>query len=120
MSNSRRPRPLNKRTRERLAACEVLGLHYWASMSPPEKGRAPAVRPGTPPPSPDTSRQPSDQRSFHASTRHCQIGRYAAGWRAGFRAGAVDALRVAGRRLPVETWHIVEALADQYELAADD
>jgi hypothetical protein len=29
-------------------------------------------------------------------------------------------LRVAGRCLPVETWHIIEALADQYELAADD
>jgi hypothetical protein len=42
------------------------------------------------------------------------------GWKHGFAAGAADALRVAGRRLPVETWHIVEALASEYELAGSD
>jgi hypothetical protein len=48
------------------------------------------------------------------------LGLYAAGWRDGFSAGAADALRVAGRHLPPETWHVVEALADQYDLAAGD
>jgi hypothetical protein len=49
--------------------------------------------------------------------RRPRLGRYAAGWRHGFTAGAVDALRVAGRQLPPESWHVVEALADAYELA---
>ncbi|MGO9155888.1 hypothetical protein [Mycobacterium sp.] len=52
--------------------------------------------------------------------RRPHTGRYACGWRDGFRAGAADALRVAGRRLPVETWHTIEALADAYELAGGD
>jgi hypothetical protein len=39
--------------------------------------------------------------------------RYAGAWRSGFTRGAVDALRVAGKHLPIETWHIVEALTDQ-------
>jgi hypothetical protein len=84
---------------------------------PDEKGRPPITTPGAR----HHQRQPliKDQhQKGNAAPRH--IGRYASGWRDGFRAGAADALRVAGRRLPVETWHIVEELADQYELAADD
>jgi hypothetical protein len=55
----------------------------------------------------------------HPSVRRPHIGRYACGWRDGFRAGAADALRVAGRRLPAEHWHVVEALADAYEAAGE-
>jgi hypothetical protein len=49
-----------------------------------------------------------------------RLGLYTSGWKDGFTAGAVDALRQAGRKLPVEVWHVVEELADAYELAADD
>jgi hypothetical protein len=84
---------------------------------PPDEGR-PSV------PEPRASRHHRRQsliKDQHpqgiAAPRH--LGRYASGWRDGFTAGAVDALRCAGRRLPVETWHIIEDLAEQYELAGD-
>jgi hypothetical protein len=48
------------------------------------------------------------------------LGRYALGWRHGFRAGAADALRLAARRLPPEAWNVLDKLADAYELAASD
>ncbi len=67
-----------------------------------------------------TSHQPSGRHTADCSVRRPHTGRYACGWRDGFRAGAADALRVAGRRLPVETWHTIEALADAYELAGGD
>jgi hypothetical protein len=35
-------------------------------------------------------------------------------WREGFRRGFGDALRLAARRLPPETWHTLDALADEY------
>jgi hypothetical protein len=53
-----------------------------------------------------------------AAPRH--LGRYACGWRDGFGYGFRDALRLAGRRLPPEYWHIVEALADEFDLAGGD
>jgi hypothetical protein len=92
-------------------------------VPPDEKGRpsVPEPRAGHHHRQSFTKAQPlsSDQHlQGNAAPRH--IGRYANGWRDGFRAGAADALRVAGRRLPAETWHIIEALADQYELAAGD
>ncbi|WP_322859151.1 hypothetical protein U8D42_03980 [Mycobacterium europaeum] len=68
----------------------------------------------------DTEADTRPQHRVHSNARRPRLGMYACGWRAGFAAGAADALRVAGRRLPVETWHIIEVLADQYELAADD
>ncbi len=67
-----------------------------------------------------TSHQPSARGTADFTARRPHISRYASGWRDGFRAGAADALRVAGRRLPVEHWHVVEALADAYELVGDD
>ena len=48
------------------------------------------------------------------------IGRYATGWRHGFCAGAIDALRLAARRLPPEAWNVLDDLADAYELAVSD
>jgi hypothetical protein len=44
-------------------------------------------------------------------------GLYGSGWCDGFRAGAADALRQAGRRLPLEAWLVVEQLADEYAMA---
>ncbi|MGO9097889.1 MAG: hypothetical protein ACLP9Y_00020 [Mycobacterium sp.] len=57
-----------------------------------------------------------DQHRQSNGTRR-QCGLYASGWRDGFTAGAVDALPQAGRRLPIEAWHVLEQLADEYELA---
>jgi hypothetical protein len=49
------------------------------------------------------------------------IGRYAAGWRHGFTAGARDALRLAAREInDPHVWGILERLAADYDLAADD
>jgi hypothetical protein len=42
------------------------------------------------------------------------------GFREGFARGFRDALRLAARRLPPETWPALEALADQYDLASGD
>jgi hypothetical protein len=91
-------------------------------MPPDEKTTAPSKLGAPPPSSSPTPTTTTKQKPGHA---HCitgrrHIGRYASGWRDGFRAGAADALRVAGRHLPPETWHAIEALADAYELAADD
>lgn len=47
-------------------------------------------------------------------------GAYSQGWRAGFTAGAIDALRQAGRQLPPETWWTLDKLAQQYEQAHAD
>jgi hypothetical protein len=58
--------------------------------------------------------------TFNANTRRSHIGRYASGWRDGFRAGAADALRLAARLLPAETWHTLTRLADEYDLAGSD
>jgi hypothetical protein len=55
-----------------------------------------------------------------AYNRPRQCGRYADAWRDGFGYGFRDALRLAGRRLPPEAWPTLDALADEYELAADD
>jgi hypothetical protein len=51
---------------------------------------------------------------------HRHIGRYTCGWRDGFTAGAIDALRLAARRLPPEAWNVLDKLADQYALAVRD
>jgi hypothetical protein len=43
-------------------------------------------------------------------------------YREGFARGARDALRVAARQLPPETWPVLDALANEYEydLAGSD
>lgn len=38
-------------------------------------------------------------------------------YREGFARGFRDALRLAARRLPPETWPVLDALADEHELA---
>ncbi len=49
-----------------------------------------------------------------------QCGRHADTFRWGFAHGFKDALRLAARRLPPEAWPVLEALADEYELAGSD
>jgi hypothetical protein len=72
-------------------------------------------------PSPTTTTAKKQKPAHsHCITGRRHLGLYASGWRDGFSAGAADALRVAGRHLPVETWHTIEALADAYELAGGD
>lgn len=43
------------------------------------------------------------------------VGRYAEGYRYAFKRGALDALRLAQRRLPPDVWDILERLSDEYE-----
>jgi hypothetical protein len=42
------------------------------------------------------------------------VGRYAEGYAFAFKRGAVDALRVAARRLPSSTWDALTQLSDEY------
>lgn len=42
------------------------------------------------------------------------------GFREDFARGFRDALRLAARRLPPETWPTLDALADEYDLAGSD
>jgi hypothetical protein len=86
-------------------------------------GRPPDERGGGPTPEtashhnqPTTTRHHPSGISYRSGYQRA-IGRYASGWRDGFTAGAIDALRQAGRQLPPESWHLVEALANAYELA---
>lgn len=58
--------------------------------------------------------------TFNANTRRSHIGRYAHAWRYGFGCGFRDALRLAARELPPDTWHTLEQLADRYDLAGGD
>jgi hypothetical protein len=91
---------------------------------PPDRGGGPGSSPGTA----DhhhhqsfTKAQPlsSDQHlQGNAAPRH--LGRYASGWREGFAYGFRDALRLAARRLGPETWHALDRLADEFELAGGD
>lgn len=56
----------------------------------------------------------------HDNVSRPQLGRYGFGWRHGFAAGAIDALRLAARRLPPQAWNVLDDLADAYKLAAAD
>ena len=76
-------------------------------MSPPDNWRVPRGHhsPGTPPPNPRR----------HHSTRSLQgTGRRADEFREDFRRGAIDALRLLGRRCCLDCAVEVERLADQY------
>jgi hypothetical protein len=50
-------------------------------------------------------------------TRHQQGWRYAETWRAVYARGFHDALRLAERELPPETWATLQDLAERYDLA---
>jgi len=74
---------------------------------------------------PGTSvKRPSQPHIRHpqGTTTPPRIGRYAAGWRDGFTAGAIDGLRRAGRWLPPDPdlWQVLEDLADAYTLVGGD
>lgn len=87
----------------------------------PEDDAARTASPNCPGPSVKRPSQ-THTRHPHGTTAPRHIGRYATGWRNGFKAGAVDALRRAGRWLPPDpdTWAVLEDLADAYRLAGDD
>ncbi len=77
----------------------------------------------------DTTSTPAPVRTscrFHSNGTRRPVGRYTAGWKDGFTAGAVDALRRAGRWLPgdpdtwPEIWAALDVLADAYQLAGGD
>jgi hypothetical protein len=91
-------------------------------MRPDDDGRAlgPPTAENVVATPPNTEANTKPQCRVHSMPRRPQLGRYAAGWRHGFTAGAVDALRQAGRQLPPESWQVVEALAETYELAGSD
>jgi hypothetical protein len=89
-----------------------------ARTGPPEDDAARTVSPKRP--GPCVKGLAKTHQRLQATTASRHIGRYTAGWRDGFTAGAADALRVAARHLPVETWHIIESLANQYELVGSD
>ena len=55
-----------------------------------------------------------------AYSRSRQCGRYADTWREGFAYGFRDALRLAARQLPPETWSTLAELADRYALAGGE
>jgi hypothetical protein len=57
-------------------------------------------------------------RATAYSTRH-RRGSYADTWREVYARGFRDALRLAARRLPPDTWETLDRLPDDYELAGD-
>jgi hypothetical protein len=83
-------------------------------VNPRDRGGAPTPRERQPPHRryPNYDQQPQD----NAAPRH--VGRFAGAWREGFGHGFRDALRLAGRRLPPEMWLVIEALSDEFDLAA--
>lgn len=75
---------------------------------------------GTPQQNPaDTRPANVDTAEINRRVRQLDAGRFARAWREGFAQGAADALREAQRRLPPETWPVLQALSDIYE-ATDD
>ncbi len=91
------------------------------SIGPPvdDEGRAqvPAAALIT---TPDNAAPDRPRRRVHSSAQRSRRGRYGCAWREGFGYGFRDALRLAARELPPETWHTLDRLADEYELAGDD
>lgn len=70
--------------------------------------------------------QISNRRKVECNRTPRRIGPYTAGWKAGFRAGAVDALRRVGRALAdlpdadVYQLAVIEDMADVYLLVSGD
>lgn len=61
----------------------------------------------------------TNQARLYRRLRQC--GRYGTGWREGFTAGAVDALRLAARRIDdPHVWRVLDELASDYDLAGSD
>ncbi len=91
----------------------------------PPDDAARTASPSHPGPCVKGARQNPHRQVKRNAPRH-QVGLYAAGWKDGFQAGAVDALRRAGRWLPgdpdtwPDIWAALDVLADAYELAGGD
>jgi hypothetical protein len=83
-------------------------------LGPPEKERPSGSQAARPI---DKSGPHQDHQPTPAYNKHRQSGCYAAAWRHGFGHGFRDALRLAARRLPPETWRVLDELATDYELA---
>ena len=69
---------------------------------------------------PNTAAVVKPQHRLHFNAHQPSCGRYAFAWRQGFGHGFRDALRLAARRLPPETWHTLDRLAGEFDLAAND
>ena len=79
---------------------------------PPNRGGAPI--PGS------ADHHPQHRQSIATSDQHPQDNRFAGAWREGFGYGFRDALRLAARELPPETWAVLGDLAERYGLAGGD
>lgn len=77
----------------------------------PEDDAARTASPSHPGPCVKGARE-NPHRQVNSSAAHV--------WRDGFAHGFHDALRIAGRRLPPEARHLIDALADAYALAGGD
>jgi hypothetical protein len=84
---------------------------------PPDEGRPSVPEPRASHHHRRQSLTRNQQVQPNGAPRH--LGRYAHAWREGFSYGFRDALRLAGRRLPPESWAVIEALADEFDLAGD-
>jgi hypothetical protein len=68
----------------------------------------------------NASRHPSNQRTSDYTVPPRHICSHSRASREGFGYGFRDALRLAGRRLPPDTWATLDRLADDYELTTSD
>ena len=90
-------------------------------VGPPEDDAARTASPSHPGPCVKGARQ-NPHRHSECNAASPRLGLYASGWKAGFTAGAVDALRRAGRWLPgdPDLWAVLEDLAAAYQLVSGD
>lgn len=65
----------------------------------------------------DTTSAPAPIKTSSRFQSKGNCGRHADTFRWGFGCGFRDALRLAARELPPETWHTLDKLADEYGLA---
>jgi hypothetical protein len=87
-------------------------------LGPPERERPGATASDRV--NPEVRKPPSQPHSAvkpNVGPRRC--GRHADTFRWGFGCGFRDALRLAARRLPPETWDALDGLADEYDLAGE-
>jgi hypothetical protein len=82
------------------------------NLGPPEKEERPPKGPIN-----SLSRHHTTTDQGNSSAGGRQTARYAHAWRYGFGCGFRSALNLAARRLPPETWPVLETIVDDYDLA---